>query len=451
MSEFIIFAKFKFMKHIILLLISSLILNGSRDAFGQKKLNDYFDHLFQQQKFMGSVAIMHNDSLLYSKAVGYSDFGKKKVNHTYTRFRIGSLTKTFSAALVLKAVEEQKLHLNDVLKKYYPELKNADKITIQQLLQHRSGIFNFTEKDDARAWEQRDHSEKEFIQYIATEKSNFEPGTAYEYSNTNYALLGFILQKIYHKPFAKILEEKICKPLHLQNTYYSFETDPGNDEALSYNIQNTYLGNAKVNFSNHPASGGIVSTPADVNKFLFALFNGKLIQPKTLKTMLPVEKGAYGMGIQKLTFDQPSGYEHGGRVENYFSDYWYFPKENLGIVILSNAININMDAINLVLLKYAYGGMPELPNFNQIKDLSEVEFTKIKGTYMDQDNKESVTISSDGHALVFQSSVTGQDYVSFTSKGNGRFEYADIELQFLPHQNEVLLKQGATETIYRKK
>jgi len=439
------------MKNILYPLVAALCLITVDDAFGQQKLDAYFDHLFKNQKFMGSVAISHNDSLIYAKSVGYANAEKKIENTKDTKFRIGSQTKTFTAVLILKAVEEKKLKLSDKLASYYPQVKNAGEITIEQLLKHRSGIFNFTEIDGAQQWEQQYHTEKEFLAYLAKEKSNFKPGTAYEYSNTNYAILGFILQKVYRKTFAKLLDEKIAKPLHLQNTYYTFEVNPPKKEALSYNIQDTYLKNAKVNFSNHPASGGIVSTAVDVNKFLFALFNNKLISAKSLAMMLPVEKGAYGFGIEKLTFANPVGYEHGGRVENYFSDYWYFPKENLGVVVLSNAININLGDISTVLLKFAFNQQPELPNFNRIKELPEAEFTKIKGTYSIKGDKETITISTDGQYLTFQSSRAGQDYVYFEYKGNHLFKCENISLQFFPEKNEMYLEQGSSKEIYLKR
>ena len=399
---------------------------------------------------MGSVAIAHNDSIIYSKAVGYSDAAKKKDNEKNTKFRIGSVTKTYTAVLILKAIEERKLKLDDKLVTFYPTIANANKITIEELLKHRSGVFNFTEIEGEGAWEEHFHTEQEFVDYLAKQKSNFEPGSDYEYSNSNYALLGFILQKIYKQPFAAVLVEKICKPLNLLNTYYTFEVDTAKNEALSYNIQDTYLKNGNVNFSNHPASGGIVSTPTDVNRFLFALFNKQLITTQSLEAMLPVDKGAYGFGIEKLKFDNPMGYAHGGRVENYFSNYWYFPKENVGVVVLANAVNIDVDVISTALLKSAYGTMPELPNFNHISNMADTEFNEIKGTYFSKDQKESITISSDGKYLVFQNSRPGQDYVYFEYKGNQEFQYDSIALQFFPDKHEMMLKQGAEQLFYRK-
>jgi len=432
----------------LLLLYISLII--STPLFAQQKLDAYFEHLSANRKFMGSVAISFKDSIIYTKSVGFADADSGKEINKDTKTRMGSITKTYTAVLVLKAVEEGRIKLDDKLSSFYPQVKNADKITIEQLLKHRSGIFNFTEIPGENQWEQTFHTEEEFIGFFVNEKSNFDPNTDYEYSNTNYALLGFILQKIYGKSFAAILEEKICRPLHLKNTYFSAETDETKNEALSYNIQNKFIQNAKVNFSNHPASGGMVSTAIELNVFLSALFNGKLISEKSLELMLPTNKGEYGMGIEKLPFSSPEGFAHSGRIENYFSEYWYFPKEKLGIVTLSNAINIYTEDIQTTMLQFAYGNAPELPDFKRTNDLSEKEFEEIAGTYREKEKGYTVTISSDGQNAMFQNATAGQMYFPIEYKGNNRFEYEEIKLEFLPASKELKLQQGSIKEHYIK-
>ncbi len=425
---------------------------SSHLTMAQQELDAYFDHLCQNRKMMGSVAIIHRDSILYAKSVGYADVATRHKNDNNTKFRIGSITKTYTAVMVLQAVEKGKLRLDTYLAAYYPQIKNAEKITIEQMLKHRSGIVNFTDIEGEEIWEQSYHTEAEFIRYIENRESDFEPGTAYAYSNTNYALLGFILEKVYHKPFGEILQENICAPLQLSHTYYSTERDPSRNEAASYNIQQEYIQNVKVNFSNHPASGGMVSTAIELNKFLYALFEGQLISAQSLALMLPANKGEYGMGIEKAGFKNPVGYMHSGRVENYFADYWYFPDEKLGVVTLCNAVNIDLSSIQNTLTLYAFHQQPVLPDFNKTKDLTPDQFSRIKGTYANVDSTDSITISSDGKNLIFQSSAMGQMYVPFNSKGNNSFEYADgaVSLQFIPDDGRVILKQEGTVYEYKK-
>ncbi len=432
------------MKLLLLVVISNV-------GNAQNKLDEYFNHLFSNNKVMGSFAISFNDSLIYQKAVGFRNSESQTPNNTETSFRVGSITKTFTAVLVLKAVEEQLLSLDTKLSSFFPEVKNAEKINIEHLLKHRSGIYNFSEIEGANAWGQKFHTEEELVNFFIQEKSNFEPGTDFEYSNTNYALLGFILQKVYHKTYSEILTEKISGPLQLKHTYYTFETDESKNEALSYSIQDTWVRNEIANFSNDPGSGGIASNPSDINKFLFALFNGKLISKESLGLMLPEEKGTYGMGIIKLTFTNPLGYYHSGRIENYISDYYYFTDENIAITSLANATNISTDEIMSTMLLYLYKQAPLLLNYKMTKELSEKAFTKISGTYFYSDKKESVTISSDGSNLIFQDSRAGQMYVPLKYKNEYTFAYEDFEVLFTPKKKKMVLKQGGIIKTYFKK
>jgi len=430
-------------KNICVLIVLFAFL-GDTTLVAQEKLNAYFDHLFRNNKMMGSVAVLHNDSLFYTSSIGYADVDSKRKNDSSTKFRIASNTKTYTAVLILKAVEEQKLRLETYLSTFYPQIKNAEKITIEQLLKHRSGIVNFTEIDGNEIWDQEFHTETEVFNYIKDFKSNFEPNTAFEYSNTNYVLLGFILEKVYQKSYATLLNEKICKPLKLTNTYFSAETDPNRHEAVSYNIQNKYIKNSNVNFSNHPASGGIATTAVELNRFLSGLFEGKLISKESLALMLPESKGEYGMGIEKARFKNPIGYIHGGRIENYFSDYWYFPAEKLGIVTLCNAVNINLGEVQNTLIQYVYGRDPILPDFNKTKDLTEDKFRKIAGTYRYKEGSQTMTISSDGKNLIGQLSDNGQMYVPYRYKSDYTFVYDDEGsiLEFMPDEQCLLLKDG---------
>ncbi|MDR2274053.1 MAG: beta-lactamase family protein [Sphingobacterium sp.] len=437
-------------KNLRLLFYVLFALLSCTNASAQRKLDDYLDHLFQNRKMMGSVAILLHDSLYYAHSVGYADVEAKIKNDDNTKFRIASNTKTYTAALVLKAVEEQKLQLSTCLATFYPQIQNAEKITIEQLLKHRSGIFNFTEIEGEEIWEQELHTTAEFIKYVENQKSNFEPNTAYEYSNTNYTLLGFILERVYRKSYAALLQEKICEPLKLTNTYFSAETDVNKHEAISYNIQDKYIQNSTVNFSNHPASGGIATTAIELNTFLSALFEGKIISPESLARMLPENKGEYGMGIEKARFKNPIGYIHGGRIGNYFSAYWYFPKEKLGIATLCNAVNIDVDEIQNTLIQYVYGSELVLPDFNQTKELTKEQFSRIMGTYRFKDNQHTLTISSDGTNLISQYSECGQMYVPYQYKGNNIFADDTSTLQFLVDEKRVLLKQGGSVYEFNK-
>jgi D-alanyl-D-alanine carboxypeptidase len=152
------------------------------------KLDEYFNALEKNNKFMGSVAVSQNGKLIYNRASGFSDIASNTKSDTETKFRIGSISKTFTSVLVLKAFEDSKLNLDQTIAKFFPTVKNASQITIRQLLLHRSGIYNFTDAEDYKTWMTQARTEKEMVEIIAKGASDFEPGTRTQYSNSNYVL-----------------------------------------------------------------------------------------------------------------------------------------------------------------------------------------------------------------------------------------------------------------------
>lgn len=158
------------------------------------------------------------------------------------------------------------------------------------------------------------------------------------------------------------------------------------------------------------------------------------------------------MGIEKARFKNPIGYIHGGRIENYFSDYWYFPAEKLGIVTLCNAVNINLSQVQNTLIQCVYGKDPILPDFNITKDLTEEQFRQIRGTYQYKDGSQTITISSDGTNLIGQLSENGQMYVPYHYKSDHTFVYGDEGsiLEFIPGEQRLLLREAALVLEFKK-
>src|SRR5690606_38277786 len=150
-----------------LTVITYLFLVVGMTAFGQDfdhtKLDAYFDTLAKYDKFMGSVAISKNGEVIYTKSVGYLEVGNPKSADENTKYRIGSISKPFTATLIMKAVAENKLRLDQTIDSYFPTIENAEKITISQLLNHRSGIANFTSSPDYLEWHTQPKSEAELV------------------------------------------------------------------------------------------------------------------------------------------------------------------------------------------------------------------------------------------------------------------------------------------------
>lgn len=173
------------------------------------KLDSLFQILEAKNKYMGSIAVTENGKLLYTKSIGKDDVNSNKQSTIETKYRIGSISKMFTSCLILKAVEENKLNLNQTIDIYFPTIENAKKITIENLLNHRSGIHNFTNDEAYLTYNTQPKSEKEMVEIITKGKSDFEPDSKGDYSNSNYVLLSYILEKTYKKSYKEILSSKI--------------------------------------------------------------------------------------------------------------------------------------------------------------------------------------------------------------------------------------------------
>lgn len=197
---------------------------GIAQDFNKEKLDQYFKLLEENDKFMGSLALAKDGKLIYSKNIGFADIEKGIKINGNSRFSIASISKTFTASLVLKAVEQNKIKLDQKLADFYPDITNAEKISIEQMLRHQSGIHNITADSVYGLYFTQATSQSEMLKVIKTAGSDFEPGSKSAYSNSNYILLSFILEKIYKKEFAEILKEQITEPLKLISTYKLVKT-----------------------------------------------------------------------------------------------------------------------------------------------------------------------------------------------------------------------------------
>lgn len=304
------------MKKNLILTIAIVFLThlGFAQDFDSAKLDSYFNALETNNKFMGSVAVSKDGEIIYAKSVGFADVENHKKATENTKYRIGSISKTFTAVLVFKGVEAGRIDLDQHIIEFFPSFPNGDKITIEQLLNHRSGIHNFTSNEDYLTWNTSPKSEVEMLDIIAKKESDFEPGTKAEYSNSNYVLLSYILEKSFKKPYSQILRENITEPLVLKNTSLGGPIDPNENESKSYSWMGNWKLEPETDNSIPLGAGGIVSTPSDLVRFSDALFGGKIIKEENLKQMETL-KDNYGMGLFQYPFDTKFGFGHTGGIE----------------------------------------------------------------------------------------------------------------------------------------
>jgi CubicO group peptidase (beta-lactamase class C family) len=322
----------------VLTILTTLVLvtAGYGQTLDRAKLDQLFDRLLEKNKGMGSLTLAKDGNVLYSRSFGYSHINgtERKPLTAETKHRIASVTKMYTAVMIFQLVEEKKLSLTHTLDRFFPQIPNAARITVGQMLAHRSGIHNL---DADGSFAKQTRTQAEVVARIAQGQPDFDPDTQHKYSNTGYVLLGYIVEKVGGKPYQEALKERITSRIGLKDTYLGTgNTDPSKNEALSYGYIGGWKEASEMDLSVPAGAGAILSTPADMTRFIQALFDLKLVSRDSLKQMTTMRDGE-GMGMEPHTFAGKNGYGHTGG--SFSSGAWltYFPDERLALAYTTNA------------------------------------------------------------------------------------------------------------------
>lgn len=428
---------------ILLLMLGSGFISCAQ-GFDPQKMDSLFSLIEEHDKGMGSISLFQDGKEVYHHAFGFADVENNISATENTKFRIGSISKTFTATLIMQLVEEEKLSLDTKLDDFFPEIPNADKISIEHLLRHRSGLYNFTDKADYRNWMDQTKSEAEMVDLFIANGTEFEPDEKFAYSNTNYVLLSYIAEKAEAKPFAAILKDRITDPLQLKHTYFGGKIDSKNEEALSYyKIENWELA-TETDMSIPMGAGGIVSTPADLNTFLTALFSDKVLSEQSLKQMTSLIDG-YGLGIIQLPFYEKKAYGHNGRIDEFYAMSGYFPEDKLAISYFANGIGMGVNDIMIAALSIYFGREYTLPEFKPALTLSPEALDQYLGTYSSPNFPLKVTMTKEDNILVGQASGQPSFHLEAIEENVFQFQPAGLVLEFVPEEELMVLKQAGTE------
>ena len=412
------------------------------------KLDSLFNALQANNNFMGTMAIAVDGKIAYKNSIGKADMESGKEIKTDTKFRIGSISKMFTSVMIFKAIEEKKITLDQTIGQYFPGIENAQKITIDNLLNHRSGIHNFTNDPEYLSYNTQPKSEAELIEIILKGKSDFEPGSKAEYSNSNYVLLSIILEKLYKRNFSDLLKEKITKPLGLKNTYVGGKINIANNECYSYKFSQTWIRETETDMSIPLGAGAIVSNTSDLLHFIESLFGGKIISVGSLEKMKTVKEGL-GRGIFSVPFYDKTGFGHTGGIDGFQSVLYNFPKEKVGIVILTNGTTVPLNDLVIAGLSAVFNVPYTIPTFKTITLKSE-DLDLLLGEYSSKDMPLKITISKDSSALIAQ--ATGQSAFPLEALGKNIFEFkaAGIVLEFNADEKQMILKQGGMKFTFTR-
>lgn len=409
--------------------LPSLLFSQSTEQ--RQRLDSLERILSENQQVKGSYCI-YKDGELYAKG----NIGNPKGDWNY---RIGSISKTYTASLMLKADEEGKLSLQDPLSKYFPQIANADSISLEMLLNHRSGIHNFTDDPSYTQIMHKPQSRADMLKRFAALEPDFSPNSDFKYSNTNYVLASYILEDIYGQPIADILEEKIARPFKLEQTYF-FETEKRSSKELdSY----YWTGEWNALPSTHPSlplgAGGIVSQVEELCQFMRLLHRAEFISKASVAKMKGDE--SYGLGLMQFPFYERRAYGHNGGIDGFQSHASYFPEEDLAIALCLNGSQYPLNDLLIDLLSiYFQREDYSLPEFKTV-DLSEAELQKYCGVYKSANFPLDISIKIENGQLMGQ--ATGQPAFPLNSLGEDQFEFksAGIKMSFDPQEDLLLFEQ----------
>lgn len=413
-------------------------------SFEKSKMDSLFSVIENNDKGMGSISIFHDGKEVYSKSYGYSNIENKISANSDTKYRVGSVSKTFTATIIMKLVEDNKLTLDTKLSKFYPQIINADDITIEDLLRHRSGIFNFTSAADYLEWHTIPLSKEQLLDKMVSYGNSFKPNEKAEYSNSNYVLLTFIAEDVSHKTFSDLLNEYIIKPCGLKNTSLGSKINKTKNEADSYTKLGEWRLEKETDLSFVLGAGALISTPTDLNTFYNKLFEGKIVDQKSLELMKTIKDG-FGIGLFQVPFYDLKGFGHTGGIDGFQANVFYFPEQKVSIALTSNAVDFPLNDILLGALSIYWNKEYKLPVFKKAVALKSEDLDKYLGVYSAPNFPIKLTISKEGNILKGQG--TGQPAFALECFDVNKFKFdqAKLKIEFYPDENKMILKQGGAE------
>ncbi len=313
--------------------------------------------------YMGAVLVVKGDTILLDKGYGSANLEWDIANTPAAKFRIGSVTKQFTAAAILLLQEQGKLTLDAPVKTYWPDAPATwDAITVRHLLQHTSGIPNFTSADDFATVKFLPTTRDELIARFADEPLEFTPGGEFSYSNSGYLLLTAIVEEVSGADYAAFVKANIFDPLGMSDTVIDVSADVVKMRAAGYMPTPEGPANAEyVNMAIPQGAGALYSTTHDLLKWQRGLFAGDVLQPDSLAVMTApgVTTGGnttYGLGVFVREDDDGKTVWHGGGIEGFNTMLMHDPGEDITVAVLANINGGQADTLGKQLMELDRGG-----------------------------------------------------------------------------------------------
>lgn len=437
------------MKRILFLAAYAMLLTISTKAQDKtKKIDSLITAYHTHGMFNGAVLVYQYGRPVLVKGYGYRDMVKKLPLDSNTVLQIGSVTKTFTATMIMMLQEQGKLNVKDKLSKYFSDYPDGDKITIENLLTHTSGIYNYTE-DTAfgRVGLFSHHSRKEMISLFKDKITGVEPGTTFSYSNSNYILLGYIIEDITHQSYYAALRAMIFEPLGMKNSGCNFVGLKNKNKATGYFSIDDNNGDTApmVDSSVSYAAGCVYTTVSDLNKWANAVHGNLLMNAESWKQAKTMFKQNYGYGWMLGETNNKKSIGHNGGIHGFVANMFVMPDDASTIILMSNDMDNEQSQIRRNITSVLNDKTPDLPSFRQEIKPDVNALKKYVGEYVLAPGF-NIAISVEDGKLYAQ--ATGQKKLRLYAERNNLFFFkvVDAEINFLSNDNDVVdrltLKQG---------
>lgn len=429
-----------------ILFISILVLARAQDA---SRMDQIVQSYVSARTFMGTVLVARGGEILFSKGYGMANLEWDIPNSPSTKFRLGSVTKQFTAASILLLEERGKLQVQDPVKKYMPDAPAAwDKITIFHVLTHTSGIPSFTSFPDYSQTEPFETTPEKLVARFRDKPLDFEPGEKWSYSNSGYVLLGYLIEKISGQSYSTFVQENIFTPLGMKDSGYDSNSRIIPHRASGYTPDKGVPVNAGFIHMSIPFSAGsLYSTTEDLLRWERGLFGGKVLSAASLQKMTTPFKQDYAFGLGVHTAGGHKVIDHGGGIEGFNTHLAYYPEDKLTVIVLAN-LNGPASDIAGKLGAAALGQPVQLTSERKEIAVPRKVLEKYAGAYELKPGFDLV-VTLEGDQLMAQ--ATGQPKFPMFAESETKFFLKVVDAQVEFAGDHLILHQGGQDMTARRK
>ncbi|MCU1256488.1 MAG: beta-lactamase [Candidatus Angelobacter sp.] len=402
-------------------------------------------------KFMGTVLVAQDGKVLLDKAYGFANLEWEVPNTPTTKFRLGSITKQFTAASILLLEERGKLKVEDPVKKYMPDAPAAwDKITIFHVLTHTSGIPSLTSFPDFASHEAQPMTPEKLVEWFRDKPLEFEPGTKWNYSNSGYILLGYLIEKISGQSYSDFVQQNIFTPLGMKDSGYDSNSSIIAHRAAGYAPGKNGPENAGfVHMSIPFSAGALYSTSEDLLRWEQGLFGGKVLNAASLAKMTAPFKEDYAFGLGVSTKNGHKMIAHNGGIEGFNTALAYYPDDKLVVAVLANLNGGAADNIAAKLAQVVHGEKIVLPTERKEITISAEVLKKYVGTY-ELTPAFSIVMTLENGQLMTQATNQGKLPLFAESETMFFLKAVDAQVEFVKNEKgevtDMVLHQNGRDT-----